>query len=390
MDDELAKSRLAFHENMELVSVPAASETRAPTAVSRFMSTRAAWLPGSDLKRLLLPAVEDQPETVDERPAIANRPMAAYGGHVYAQSALAACKVVEEDEKQRGVSNADGRLGLHTIHGTWNTPGQSDRPFIYEVAPVSTGRSFCTYLVNARQPTSPSASGDHYTLADASSSPLDSTPCFTALISLKLPEPHSGGANTQDVPPQRRFAEVLSSRPPDAWPPAPPLDLESVRQVLGGAHPVGTFPTVDMRKVDLSAWNAGRGVADRRELILYRLLRPLPLPAEAPEGENAANRHVLVHAFESDRNSLLMIANHLGFGLALGRAASLAYSIVVHVNAEEAVMAGEGWWIQEVAYPRAAAGRTTLLNKIWSPEGVHVATGMQDGVCRVQEGKGRL
>jgi hypothetical protein len=113
MDDELAKSRLAFHENMELVSVPAASETRAPTAVSRFMSTRAAWLPGSDLKRLLLPAVEDQPETVDERPAIAKRPMAAYGGHVYAQSALAACKVVEEDEKQRGVSNADGRLGLH-------------------------------------------------------------------------------------------------------------------------------------------------------------------------------------------------------------------------------------------------------------------------------------
>jgi hypothetical protein len=148
---------------------------------------------------------------------------------------------------------------------------------------------------------------------------------------------------------------------------------------LVGDGVVGSFPIVDMRKVDASAYNAGRPLHERRELILYRLLAPLPA-----EGSDA-NAHVLVHAFEADRNGLLMLGNHLGFGWKFGRAASLSYSFVVHVNVEEAVMHYEDprWWVQEVCFPRAAAGRGIIMSKIWSPDGVHVATEYQDGLCRV-------
>lgn len=147
---------------------------------------------------------------------------------------------------------------------------------------------------------------------------------------------------------------------------------------------VGTFPAVEMKKVDMTAFNACRPLHQRRELVLYRLLKPLP--ADGTDGWDA-NAHVLVHAFVADRNGLLMVGNHLGFGRKFGRAASLSYSFVVHVNAPEAVMRSEdpGWWVQEVCFPRAAAGRGIVMSKIWSPQGVHVATEYQDGLCKAFE-----
>jgi acyl-CoA thioesterase len=138
-----------------------------------------------------------------------------------------------------------------------------------------------------------------------------------------------------------------------------------------------------MRKVDMTGFNAGRSPSQRRELLLYRLLAPLP--------RDDANSHVLVHAFEADRNGLLMAGNNLGMGRNLGTAASLSYSFYVHVNPDLAVMESSdvedaGWWIQEVSFPRAGAGRATLMSKIWSPRGIHVATGYQDGVLRPAAG----
>lgn len=137
--------------------------------------------------------------------------------------------------------------------------------------------------------------------------------------------------------------------------------------------------------MDMSRWNDGKPVHERRELILYRLLKPLPV--EEGEGNDGPNAHIAAHAFVADRNGLLMAANHLGLGWSLGRAASLSYSFVVHVNASEAVMEGEGWWVQEVWFPRAGKGRGIVESKIWSPEGVHVATEYQDGLIQGWNGE---
>ena len=144
---------------------------------------------------------------------------------------------------------------------------------------------------------------------------------------------------------------------------------------------------VDMKKVDMTGYNKGKPVHEHRELSLYRILKPLP-----GDGRNA-NDHVMVHAFAADRNGLLMVGNHIGMGEKFGKAATISNSFVVHGNVEEAVMRyGEGeddvWWVQELCFPRAGAGRGIVMNKIWSPGGVHVATQYQDGLVRSSERNG--
>lgn len=194
------------------------------------------------------------------------------------------------------------------------------------------------------------------------------------------------------MPVQERFASVLAERLPSRWDPSPPVDMNIVLAVVGRRDIVGTFPIADMKKVDMSAYNAGRPLHERRELILYRLLASLP-----HETAVEVNSHVLVHAYTADRNGLLMVANHLNFVLS-EKVASLSNTFVVHTNVNSAVMAYHGshgagdelghWWVQEVCFPRAAAGRAIVLNKIWSPTGVHVATEYQDGLCTAQEKAG--
>lgn len=208
------------------------------------------------------------------------------------------------------------------------------------------------------------------------------------MCSFKLPEPDSQGVSTQEASPQERFATILSSRAPEDWPPVPPVDIAGFVDIVGTDEP-GRFPVATMRKVDMTAYNAGRPVHERRELMLYKLHAPLPAENEgdgAPGREKQvwdANAHVVAHAYVADRNGLLLAGNHIGFGHAFGRAATLSYTFVVHVNADQAVMRDEdGWWIQEMFFPRAAAGRAIVESKIWNPAGVHVATEYQDGLVQ--------
>ncbi|KAM0271958.1 hypothetical protein ACHAQH_008865 [Verticillium albo-atrum] len=206
--------------------------------------------------------------------------------------------------------------------------------------PVSTRRTFSSNLVTARQPLEPAPSRE-----------------------------------------PRRFTKE------DANTELGDVDLELVQKFFPNAGP-GNFPILDMKKVDMSAFNEGRPLQERRELILYRLRAPLP--ADEP------NHHILAHVYESDRNGLLMLANNVGLGMSLAAGASLTYSYFVHVNPELAGMkyGDEGddvWWIQETFFPRVANGRGTLMIRTWSPTGIHVATGYQDGFMKgFNDGKERL
>ncbi|KAL2256872.1 hypothetical protein VTK26DRAFT_997 [Humicola hyalothermophila] len=353
---------LPMQETLDLIKLPREGETR------RYMSARAAYLPGAEIT----PAGEE-----------GKLHKAAFGGHVYGQSALAASRTWREIEDEKGAKPSE-RLDLHTIHGYFTRSGIPSRPFLYSVTPLTTtSRTFNTVSVVAAQPsqpsTSPSPLASRFPLSDAAL-PL-SPPAFTAICSFKLPEPHSAGVSTQEDPPQKRFASILSSRKPEEWPPSPPVDITGV-VALVGADTEGKFPIAVMHKVDMSAWNEGRPVHERRELLLYKLRGPA-VSASGTDETWDANAHVAAHAYIADRNGLLMAANHIGFGWSLGRAASLSYSFVMHVNASEAVMRDEdGWWVQEAWFPRNAAGRGIVESKIWSPGGVHVATEYQDGLIQ--------
>ncbi|KAL1837310.1 hypothetical protein VTJ49DRAFT_4032 [Mycothermus thermophilus] len=355
---------LPLQEAMSMVQLPPAGAAR------RYMSRRAAYLPGSDFT------------AEAEMPAFHR---AAFGGHVYAQSALAATRAWREVEDEKGVKKQE-RLDLHTINGFFTRPGIPSRPFLYTATPLASSRTFSTVSVIAHQPSQPSGSpsGDNYPLSDASL-PL-SPPSFVAICSFKRPEPDSHGASAQETPVQERFAEILSSRPPEDWPPAPPVDITGVVEMVG-ADQEGQFPIALMRKVDMTAYNADRPVWERVELILYKLRRPVTLQERGKEWD--ANAHIAAHAYVADRNGLLVVGNHVGFGHSLGRAATLSYTFVVHVNAEEAVMREEeGWWVQEMRFPRVGRGRGIVESKIWSPRGVHVATEYQDGLIQGLPGGG--
>lgn len=93
--------RLPFSEQLNLVELP--TET-SKESVKRYMSTRKAYLPGEEL--------EVHADSVREGKKVERSHTAAYGGQVYAQSALATCRALAENEKKRGVGSSK-HLGLH-------------------------------------------------------------------------------------------------------------------------------------------------------------------------------------------------------------------------------------------------------------------------------------
>ncbi|OTA86716.1 hypothetical protein M434DRAFT_81915 [Hypoxylon sp. CO27-5] len=357
--------RLTFQEIMSLTPLP--DEIENGNVVKRYMSQRKAWFPEGDV-----PIASETPVPEQEANQKSQKRKVAYGAHVYSQAGLVASKALAEVQTTQADASWK-KVGIHTIHGYFSEAGLVDRPFIYNVTTIAINPSFPNLLVTVRQPLSPSTNpeGDHFPLADAKL-PLGPV-CFTALVSFRPSIVSQYVA--QELSAQTRFADILTSRPPSAWDPAPHVDIAEKIEAFPMRNP-GTFPAVDMKKVDMTAFNEGKPLHERRELLLYRLLAPLP--ADDPDS------HILTHAYEADRNGLLMIGNHIGFGYDFGRAASLSYSFVVHVNSEDAVMTyGEDeWWIQEACFPRVEAGRAIIMSKIWSPKGVHVATEYQDGIIQ--------
>lgn len=181
---------------------------------------------------------------------------------------------------------------------------------MYEATPTTTSRTFSILSVTATQPSVPSTNPqrDHFPPEDASLPP--GPVAFAAQYSFKSAEPDSNGVAMQDDSPQKRFASILNKRQPQEWSPAPIVDIDAVKSI-DGTDGVGIFPVVDMKKVDMTTFNEGKPVHERVELILYRLLKPLP--SDGTDGFDA-NAHAVVHAFTVDRNGLLMAGNHLGFG----------------------------------------------------------------------------
>lgn len=263
-----------------------------------------------------------------------------------------------------------------SIQGCFTSRGLADRPFVFDVARLSAGRSFATYSVTVRQPRDPSSPStlSSGTFARSDAARELGAVCFAALTTLKLPE--ETVMSVQAPPAQQTHAGILSSRPGSAWPQCPSVDIEWIKPLFPDPG-LGTFPMLDMRKVDMGAHNATRPPHERKELLLYRLLSPLP--AADP------GLHVLAHTFAADRNGLLMLITAFDHGWNLGTAATLSWSFYVHVEPREAVMEGDGWWVLEDSFERAGAGRGFIVGRMYSPGGLHVATAVQDGIARVSE-----
>ncbi len=90
--DDIPATPLPLQEALELVKLPAQGEAR------RFMGTRIAYMPGGDY-----------PESIRKH---MSGHKAAFGGHVYAQTALAVARTQRELEDEKGTKPSE-RLDLH-------------------------------------------------------------------------------------------------------------------------------------------------------------------------------------------------------------------------------------------------------------------------------------
>ncbi|KAK9441122.1 acyl-CoA thioesterase [Metarhizium brunneum] len=356
--------RMGFQDFMELVQVPENIHSQGP-GVKRYMSRQPAWMAGNEL-----PWDELFRNLKGPRPRHSG--LGVFGGCVYAQAPLAAARAIEEEERRQ--TAATGLVkpvpGIHSIQGIFTVPGLGDRPFVFDVTNIISGRSFFGRQVNVRQPKQPSSNpAGPFPDSDAEL-PLGDI-CFSCITTFKRPA--EGVDDVQSpISAQKRYANILSQRAPDEWEPAPQSDIDIITSLFKDFKGHGGFPLLDMHKVDMSEYNSDKEVPDRIQLMLYRPMKPIP--------KDDVNGHIVCHAFEADRNGLIMLGNHMGYGFNMDKAASLSYSFYVHTNPDEAVMDGDGWWIQEINWPRVSANRCMMESKIWSPEGKHVASAYQDGM----------
>lgn len=68
---------------------------------------------------------------------------------------------------------------------------------------------------------------------------------------------------------------------------------------------VDKFPGLDMRKVDMTAYNQSRETLDRKQLQYYRVRGDIPSVEEDPM------MHATAHLYASDRNGLFAVSLQL-------------------------------------------------------------------------------
>ncbi|TAQ84265.1 hypothetical protein B7494_g7419 [Chlorociboria aeruginascens] len=315
----------------------------------------------ADLMSLVVLDTEDGRERfMSRRPCFNPGAGAAYGGTVFAQSVWAASQT--------------------NVHGYFTLVGRTDRPYIYTIEHISSGRSYCTRSVTVRQATSPSFtptsqfSPTHIFERGEAEKEMGQI-CFSAMCSFKRDE--EDGIGHQDTFEKGKYDCVLAGKQPWDFPRVPNMDAPWFFRYAAEKALPNAFPGLDIRRVDMDAFNDSKAPVSRRQLSYYRVLGPMPA--------RSYNLHACAHLYASDRNSLFLISNALGFGDQVRAMGSLSHSVVLHVKSRDLLL-GEGqWWCQEARTGRSGGGRGLHESRIWREDGLHVASSWQDGLLRKAE-----
>ncbi|EAW07637.1 acyl-CoA thioesterase [Aspergillus clavatus NRRL 1] len=351
-------SPAAFAELMALKRLEGSNGTPTePEKVERFQSLAAPFPPGEGTR--------------------------AFGGHVYAQSAYAASKTVEQG------------FVIHDMTGTFILPGLLDVPYLYTVRHLRDGGMYCTRAVDARQ---------------------DGKICFSCLCSFKRDE----GQRTfhhQPAPAQERFKALLAGKRPEDHLPSYGVDADWwIEQIEQGNVTEREFPGLVVKKVDMKDYNQTeeikRSPEKFRQLTVYSL-KGSPLdPSKVSSKEDLKareqagefdNLYACAHMYSSDKNSLLLIPRALGHRNWTAMA-SLTLTVVFHQHGDALRMIDwsaasnsaatelpNKWFIQEGWTPTSGENRAIHESYLWSPEGTLIATSYQDSMLRLSNpGRERL
>jgi acyl-CoA thioesterase-2 len=248
-----------------------------------------------------------------------------FGGQVLAQALVAATRTVPEDRR------------VHSMHGYFLRPGDVEQPITFSVDRIHDGRSFSTRRTQCYQ------SGE---------------PILSMIASF------------QDADPGLEHSVTMPEGLPD------PESLPSTAEVLGGSdHPVAKFWSTqrafDIRHVQHPVYFPADGERSPRQAVWMKAFGRLP---------DDLNLHRAALAYASDYSILepIMRAHGVAWGTPGLKAASLDHAMWWHRDGRV-----DEWVLYEQESPVALGGRGLSFGRIFSRDGVLLATVAQEGMVRV-------
>ena len=250
-----------------------------------------------------------------------------YGGQVLAQSLVAAARTIDE-----------GRP-VHSMHGYFLRAGDIHLPITFSVDRLRDGRSFSTRRVQAFQ---------------------EGEPIFSMIASFQDADP---GLNHQDA-----FPQGITQ----------PEDLPTAAVLMGdNPHPVAQYwakaRPFDMRHVESPIYFTVEGKLVASQAVWLKSLGPLP---------DTDALHTAALAYLSDYTILESIYRRHGIAWAHPglKTASLDHAMWFHRQARV-----DHWLLYVQESPSAQGGRGLALGRLFTRDGVLLATVAQEGMVRVPE-----
>ena len=249
-----------------------------------------------------------------------------YGGQVLAQSIIAAERTIP-----------DGRA-VHSMHGYFLRPGDSSQGLTFAVDRIHDGRSFSTRRTQAFQ---------------------DGVPIFSMIASF---QDEDAGLEHQDPMP----AGIPS-----------PDDLPDLEDHLTGIHPVSKRlfldRPVDLRHVPSPIYVSVEGRQEPRQAVWMRARRPLP-------DDPAVHRAALAYISDLSIQESILRAHGIAWSRPGLRVASLDHAMWWHRPGRI-----DDWLLYVQTSPNARGGRGLATGKIYTADGVLVASVAQEIMVRVPD-----
>jgi len=248
-----------------------------------------------------------------------------FGGQVLAQSITAAMRTVDEERV------------VHSMHGYFLRPGDIDKPITFAVDRIHDGRSFATRRTQAYQ---------------------DGIPILSLIASFQTED--EGLDHQIDMP---------------AGIPQPEEIPSTAERLAGIDHPVARFWATerpfDMRHVDSPIYLSVEGEPVGHQAVWMKTLGALP---------DDPNLHRAALAYASDYTILEPIYRRHGIAWVTPglKTASLDHAIWWHRFGRV-----DEWMLYVQESPSGHGGRGLSLGRIYSRDGVLLASVAQEGMVRV-------
>jgi acyl-CoA thioesterase II len=251
-----------------------------------------------------------------------------YGGQVLAQSIVAAERTIPDERT------------VHSMHGYFLRPGDSAQGITFAVDRIHDGRSFSTRRTQAFQ---------------------EGVPIFSMIASFQDENP---GVDHQTAIPEGVPAAA---------------ELPDVESHLEGLHPMTkrlfTERPVDLRHIPSPIYATVEGERVPRQAVWMRVRRPIP---DAP----GIHRAALAYLSDLTIQESILRAHGIAWATPGLKVASLDHAMWWHRFGR-----ADEWMLYVQESPSARGGRGLATGRIYSTEGVLLASVAQEIMVRVPDGK---